>query len=367
MVQHGWLTVYQMNQLLAGHGLELVVGPYQVQDWLGQGGQSTVYLARHARTGVVVALKVIRGELVANAETSRQFMQEMEAMASLHHPNVVQFFDADRFRETCYCALEYVAGTDLGKYVRLIGPLPAFEACDYVRQTALGLQHAHERNLIHRDIKPVNLFLTTPEGGTTPGQGASLVKILDWGLASLSRRRATTLPNGDTPSTTKAILGTADYLSPEQALNPDGVDIRSDIYSLGCTFYFLLTSQPPFADGTVMQKILKHQGEEPRPVDTLRPDLPLGLASIVRRMLAKRPEDRFQTPDAAAVALTPYCHADRFLLPRLNREIRQRLGLEADSFAGRTAVPNGGGDSPSSTFGPRARAGDDTAADGTRS
>lgn len=317
MLQRGWLNVYQINQLLAGRGLELVIGPYHVLDRLGAGGQSTVYKARHVESGLVVALKVIKAELLDNPEAAAQFLQEMEAMATLDHPNVVQFYDADKVGETYYCALEYVEGTDLGKYVRLTGPLPVQEACDYIRQTALGLQHAHERNLIHRDIKPVNLFLTgEAEPGTALPRVGKVIKILDWGLASLRPPKGHLLCADGQANSTKVVIGTADYLSPEQAMNPDKVDIRGDIYSLGCTFYYLLTGQPPFPTGTLMQKILQHQKDEPTPVESIRSDLPFGLAGVLKRMMAKKPESRYQTPAAVALALKPYCKADSVFLCR---------------------------------------------------
>ncbi len=335
MLKQGWLTDYQMDQLLLGKGHQLVIGPYQVLDQLGKGGQSTVYKAKHAKSGWVVALKVIRAELLASSGAAQQFMQEMEAMAALNHPNIVNFFDADKIDDTYYCALEYVEGMDLGKYVHINEPLSPAEASDYIRQTALGLQHAYERNLIHRDIKPVNLILTTGsddelnhQNGSTPKK--RLVKILDWGLASLRPPKSSGEEN-NLPQQCKAVIGTADYFSPEQALNPDNVDIRGDIYSLGCTFYYLLTGHPPFPDGSLMQKILCHQKREPVPVDEIRPDLPMGLATIIKRMMAKKPEDRYRTPGAVAMALKPFSQADRFLLPRLNRETRHRLGLESDS------------------------------------
>ncbi len=362
MMQRGWLTVYQSNQLLAGRGLDLVVGNYHILDRLGQGGQSTVFKARHTDTGSIVALKVIRSELLVTPEASEQFVHEMQAMFTLEHPNVVQCYDVGEFADTFYCALEYVEGTDLGKYVRLAGALPTVEACDYVRQAALGLQHAHERNLIHRDIKPVNLYLTGKAIQPTKAQATnsslrvgSTVKILDWGLASLRPPKSDS-ECGASQSGSKALIGTADYLSPEQAMNPDGVDIRGDIYSLGCTFYYLLTGDPPFPNGTAMKKILRHQKEEPVPIDEIRPDLPLGLAPIIRRMMSKKPEDRYQTPAAVAMALKPFCRADRFLLPRLNREARQRLGLDEDSslvntpFTGHFREES----SSSSTFSPHA-------------
>ncbi len=275
LVQRDWLTVYQMNQLLAGHGSELILGPYVILDRLGQGGQSLVFKAKHRNEGWIVALKVIRTELLDSSEARQQFLQEMEAMAQLDHPNVVQFWDAGEAGSTFFCAMEYVEGTDLGKLVRLEGMLSPTRACDYIRQTALGLQHAHERTLIHRDIKPVNLILTAPPAppvdkftaltAPPPPPPPSIIKILDWGLACLRPpSESKTGPSEGTP--TRAIIGTADYLSPEQARNADLADIRADIYSLGCTFYFLLTGQPPFPGGSLMQKLIQHQQAEPPPV-----------------------------------------------------------------------------------------------------
>jgi serine/threonine protein kinase len=192
VLQRGWLNVYQINQVLVGRGRELVIGPYHVVDLLGQGGQSTVYKARHAADEFLVALKVIRQDLVGHPDAARQFLREMEAMARLNHPNIIQFLDADQTGGTFYCAMELAEGTDLNKHVRLNGPLPFAEACDYIGQAALGLQHAHEKSLIHRDIKPGNLFLCNDQGD------GPVIKILDWGLAGLrpppqycGRRRST--------------------------------------------------------------------------------------------------------------------------------------------------------------------------------
>ena len=317
MVQRGWLTVFQINQILAGRGSELVIGPYHVLDRLGQGGLSSVYKARHSVHCWEVALKLIQPEVIANAEGRRQFLGEMEAMARLEHPNIVQFCDADEVGDTFYYAMEYVEGTDLGKYVRLMGLLPAAEACDYIRQTALGLQHAHERNLVHRDIKPVNLFLTHfvlparatsgrsgPHRAKSPAKKTALIKILDWGLVSLRSPRG--IAGEKMVDLAKGVIGTADYVSPEQARNAATVDIRGDIYSLGCTFYYLLTGQAPFPDGSLMQKLMKHQNAEPEALESFRDDVPPEVSLIVKRMMAKQPERRFQTPAGVALALLPY-------------------------------------------------------------
>jgi len=337
MLQRGWLTVYQINQLMAGHAHDLVFGPYHVLDRLGQGGQSMVFKARHTKFQWLVALKVIRVELLANVDTKHQFLQEMEAMAGLNHENIVQFCDADQAGETYYCAMEYVEGTDLGKVVGLSGPLPAAQASDYVRQAALGLQHAHEHNLVHRDIKPVNLYLTGASAGDQVGE--SLIKILDWGLASL-RPPGTTLADAAKQDATKGVLGTADYLSPEQAQNAQTVDIRGDIYSLGCTFYFLLAGRPPFPGGSLMNKLLRHQQEEPTSLDVLRPDVPAALAAIVRRMMGKRPEDRYQTPAAVALALTPFCHMAAAAVALPGSPVRLRIPAAHQRRHEDTPMPN---------------------------
>src|SRR5262249_2223923 len=179
------------------------------------------------------------------------------------------------------------------------GPLPVAQACDCIRQAALGLQHAHERGLVHRDIKPSNLLVTRAD------EGAALVKILDMGLARLQGPE-----EGDTGLTRdEQIVGTPDYLAPEQAMNSRGVDGRADLYSLGCTFYFLLTRGVPFPGKSVTEVLLRHQMEGAVPVEHLRPDVPTGVGMIVRRLMAKRPEDRYQQPREVAEALEPFCRA----------------------------------------------------------
>jgi serine/threonine protein kinase len=313
LVQRGWLTVYQINQLFAGRGKELVVGAYRVVDRLGQGGLSNVYKARHVELDHVVALKVIRPEVLANPEGRRQFLQEVDAMTRLDHPNIVQFCDADHHDDTCYFAMEYIDGIDLGKHVKLSGPLSVRRASEYIRQAATGLQHAHERNLVHRDIKPGNLFVSVARRSSSAhkGRGAAAryahhrITILDWGLAALrSSRTIDEVPAID--DLAKGLMGTADYLSPEQARNASAVDIRGDIYSLGCSLYYLLTGQPPFPSGTLMQKILQHQEAQPKPIESFRGDVPAGFSAVLDRLLAKNAEERYQTPAAAALALLPF-------------------------------------------------------------
>jgi serine/threonine-protein kinase len=309
LIQRGWLTLYQANELLAGNGAGLVVGPYHVLQWLGTGGLSQVYKARHRDYDLTVALKVLRPEVIGDEQGRAQFMQEMEAMARFDHPNIVQFCDVDQAGDTFYFAMEFVEGVDLGKQVALSGPLPVACACEYVRQAALGLQHAHERNIVHRDVKPVNLFLThapvLDAGRSKPRKTIPtrpVIKIIDWGLALERGPQA----SASAPAARNGLVGTADYLAPEQARDPAGADVRSDIYSLGCTFYFLLTGQPPFPHGNLAEKLMQHQSVRPRRLEDFRQDVPEEVDTVLRRMLAKWPQARFQTPAALASALKPF-------------------------------------------------------------
>jgi hypothetical protein len=216
----------------------------------------------------------------------------VRAAAQLDNPNVVRALDADRVGETHFFVMEYALGTDLAKLVQQQGPLPVAQACDYIRQAALGLQHAFEKGLVHRDIKPHNLLVTT--------QG--VVKVLDLGLARLTHVEEDGA-SGSGLTDEGVVMGTADYMAPEQALDPHGADIRADLYSLGCTLYFLLTGQVPFPEGNLTQKIARHQMVDPPPVERLRPEVPPAVSAVVRRLLAKRPEDRYQTPAELAEVL----------------------------------------------------------------
>jgi serine/threonine protein kinase len=293
LIRRGWLTPLQANHLLRGRGAELLLGSYVLLDRLGEGGMGAVFKARNWKLGRVVAVKLIRKERLNNPDAVRRFQREVRAAAALNHPNIVLAYDADEIGGTHLLVMEHVEGaTDLSRLVKQNGPLPVEQACEYVRQAALGLQHAFERGLVHRDVKPANLLLAG---------GGKVVKVLDMGLARLD-------PSGnDEESSTMtqqgAVMGTPDYIAPEQALESHTVDIRADLYSLGCTLYVLLTGRVPFPGGTLIQKINKHQFEEPRPIEAFRPDVPPGVASVVGKLMAKRPEDRFQTPAEAAAAL----------------------------------------------------------------
>lgn len=307
--RRGWLTAYQVRQLCEDEGQALVLGQYILLDVLGQGGMGQVFKARHRIMKRVVALKVILTSQLVSPAAIHRFHREIQAVAQLSHPNVVIAHDADQVDDTHFFVMEYVEGVDLAKLVKQQGPLPLPLACDYIRQAALGLQHAHERGLVHRDIKPSNLLVTTvgaPEG--SPG----VVKILDLGLARLRQSGA---EGSDEPCLTKtgAVMGTPDYMAPEQARDSRSVDIRADLYSLGCTLYYLLTGQAVFPGDTVQEKFYKHWFEEPPSLD--QANVPADVAALVRRLLAKRPEDRCQTPAELAAALTPFCPSSATSIP----------------------------------------------------
>ena len=295
LVRRGWLTQFQVGRIRQGRGGELALGNYVLLDQLGEGGMGQVYKARHRRMGRVVALKVIARKQLADSESVRRFQREIEAAAQLEHPNVVRAYDADQAGDVHFFVMEFVDGIDLGKLVRQRGPLLIEEACTYIRQAAHGLQHAHERGLVHRDIKPSNLLLSTREG---------VVKLLDLGLARWER----TVEGGSEPPTLTrdgAMMGTPDFIAPEQARDAHSADIRSDLYSLGCTFYYLLSGKVPFPGGSLAQKIYKQQFGAPVPLTGVRPDVPSAVASVVYRLMAKEPSDRYQTPAEVISDLPP--------------------------------------------------------------
>jgi serine/threonine protein kinase len=296
---------------------------YQLLGEIGSGGMGTVYLARDIVLHRTVALKFISFGMVSEHALAR-FFQEAQAVAQLAHPNIVTLFGihpGDHSKDAPFIEMEYIDGTDLLKLVQKSGPLDVWQAREYIRMAALGLQHAHERGLVHRDIKPSNLILTS---------SGSVVKILDFGLVRLLRP----LGDGDAQSRRSAVddqavgtvpfdvpgrvtdlegvpIGTALYMAPEQVVSPN-VDIRADIYSLGCTFYYLLAGLPPFAaepDDTVQKLLDAHLTKEPAPIETHRPEIPRGLGAVLKRMLAKNPEERYQNPTELIRAL------DRLLQP----------------------------------------------------
>jgi predicted Ser/Thr protein kinase len=265
---------------------------YRLIEVLGSGGMGCVYRAEHRLMERPVALKVISRELTRDPAAVERFRREVKTAARLSHPNIVTAHDAEQANDLHFLVMEYVEGVSLDRLVEQRGRLPVAQACEYVRQAALGLQHAHERGMVHRDIKPQNLMLT-PQGQ---------VKVLDFGLARFVSDSQPTGPLTKLGS----IMGTPDYISPEQANDSRTADIRGDIYSLGCTLYYLLTARVPFPDGSLLQKLMAHVEKQPQPITELRGDLPDGLVSVLNRMMAKDPARRYQSPGEAAQALLPF-------------------------------------------------------------
>lgn len=268
----------------------LSLGQYRLLDELGRGGMGRVYKALHTIMGRVVAIKVVSPELVSDPVAVEWFRREVRASTQLNHPNIVMAYDANEAEGVHFLVMEYVHGVTLDAMVKEQGPLPISRACALIRQAALGLQHAHDKGTVHRDIKPSNLLIPLQEGDQS---SEVLVKILDFGLARLHGQS-----KGDTIALRgqAGVLGTPDYIAPEQSRDIHSADIRSDLYSLGCVFYFALAGRVPFPSDNAMEKLIKHLLEEPEPLEKVRPDLPPALAAIVRRLMAKDPTDRYQTP-----------------------------------------------------------------------
>jgi serine/threonine protein kinase/WD40 repeat protein len=309
---------------------------YRVLEVIGSGGMGAVFKAEHRLMERLVALKVINRSLAGKPESIDRFRREVKAAARLAHPHIVKAYDADRAGDTHFLVMEYVEGTNLAQVLKGSRKLPIDVACEYARQVALGLAHAHQRGMAHRDIKPANLMLTR----------AGQVKILDFGLARLASESdpsdrgiggqgagvrsqgsgdrsqgsgeekaascltpdscPLTSSTGDSLTSAGSMIGTADYMAPEQARDARQADIRADIYSLGCTLYHFLAGQPPFPSGEFADKVAAHRRLSPRPLVELRPDIPGRLSRVVERMLAKDPTRRYQTPDEVARALAAF-------------------------------------------------------------
>jgi serine/threonine protein kinase len=296
MVDSGLLTVFQAKQILAGkwRGFRLG-GKYKLLESIGRGGMGEVFLCEHVFMNRHVAIKVLPKDKLSDPSSVERFYREARAAAKLDHPNIVRAFDIDRDGETHFIVMEYLDASSLQDIVSRHGPLDLPRAANYIRQVALGLQHAHEAGLVHRDIKPGNLLVDR----------VGTVKILDLGLARILEARKDNLTEKYDDGGT---LGTADYLAPEQALGGKvPLTIRADIYSLGATYFFLLTGRAPFQDGTLTQKLLWHQIRKIQSVADFRTDVPPEIAGIIEKMLAKAPEERYETPQAVADALAPWC------------------------------------------------------------
>ena len=268
---------------------------YEVLNELGQGGMGTVYLAKNRMMDRLEVLKVINKALLDRPAALERFQQEIRSAAKLSHPNIVAAYSVLRPSDVLVFAMEHVRGQDLSLVVKQRGALPVANAAFYIHQAALGLQHAHEKGMVHRDIKPSNLMLAI-EGEK------HVVKILDFGLAKAGSEKGA--ERGLTR--TGQMLGTPDYVAPEQTLDAHRADIRADIYSLGCTLYFLLSGRPPFPETSLYEILEAHHKRDPKPLNLVRPDVPVELATVIAKMMAKEPSKRYQTPNAVAGALVPF-------------------------------------------------------------
>ncbi len=333
LIQKELLSRWQAAQLLAGR-TAFLWGKYRLVDLLGRGGMGSVFLAWHTIMNRAVALKIISKELGKDAAALERFFTEARAVAALDHPNIVHAYDVANEGDRYYLVMEYVEGRDLQRIVEEKGPLDFALAVDYMRQAAEGLAHAHSRDMIHCDIKPANLLVSQ--------QG--VVKILDMGMARAVGVKARAA-DGSAPED-QAILGSVDYMAPEQAEGIDKLDRRSDIYSLGCTFYFTLTGRPPFPEGTLAERILKHQKEDPRDIAEYRPNTPPELVHLCRKMMAKDPNDRFQTADEVAKALSEWRPVPTKILRATPLEEAEAEAELVDDETPADAPPSGGKRTP---------------------
>ncbi len=319
LVAGGLLTPFQLSAVTEGREDSLRLGNYDLLDHLGAGAMGTVFKARHRRMKRVVALKVLAASLSKNEDFVRRFQREVETVARLGHPNIVMAYDADEAEIGHFLVMEYVSGRDLAASVERDGPFSLAKAIDSIIQVARGLGYAHSQEIIHRDIKPHNL-LRDEQGN---------VKVIDLGLARLAHGHQGAAPGADM-TMTGTMMGTASYMPPEQAVDASKIDHRADIYSLGCTLYFLLTGKPPYIAPTIMSILLKHRDEEIPKLSAVRPDSPAQLDDLIIRMLAKRPENRIQ--QMAEVTSE---------LESIARMLALAPAVEANSVAAKSAPPVG--------------------------
>ena len=292
LIQNGVLTNFQAENILQGKWKRFTIGKYKILERLGSGGFAQVYLCEHMLMRRRVAVKVLPVAKTKGSSALERFYREARALEKLDHPNIVHFYDLDQDGDLHFIVLEYVDGNNLQEIVKISGALSVERACNYVAQASLALEHASENGMVHRDIKPGNILVDR----------AGVVKLLDLGLALRHEGENSQLTKIHDDGT----LGTADYISPEQVMDSHDVDIRTDIYSLGATFYFLLTGRPPFDGLQVADKLMAHQKKQPRPITDFRGDVPAGVVAIVSKMMAKSADQRYAAPADVADALEPF-------------------------------------------------------------
>lgn len=330
LVKEGTLTQWQSDQLFVGRK-KFVLGEYRLLDLAGRGGMGAVFKAEHIRLGRVVALKTLAPELVNRPAQVARFQNEIQAASALESPHVVRALDAAQIGKTYVLVMEFVEGESLSRLAKSRGRLPIGEACEYIRQAALGLQHAHEKGMVHRDIKPGNLILTwRPDG-------SPLVKVFDLGLARFVSERV----DRSEMTRTGQVMGTPDYMSPEQGWDTRTVDIRGDVYSLGCSAFRLLTGRVPFRGDNPLQTLMVRCSTDAPPIGRFLPEVSEPLEALIAKMLARDPAERFQTPGELAKALAPFCE----VVPREEFVRRAKKPLKPVALpAGVTAGPEGDSD-----------------------
>lgn len=293
-VEEGLLTTFQSRQIRFGRYKKFILnGKYKILELIGTGGMGAVYLCEHIFMRRLVAVKILPADKYDDPSNLERFIREARAVAALNHPNIVRAYDIDKADGMHFLVMEYVDGSSLQEIVARFGPLDPVRSAHCIAQAAVGLQHAFEQGLVHRDIKPGNMLIDR----------MGVVKLLDLGLARFSENERNDKLTERFDE--KCVLGTADYLAPEQAIH-NSVDIRADIYGLGGTLYFLLTGRSPAPVGNVAQKLLFHQKHDPVPVTEFRKDVPQGILTVLATMLKKNPDHRFQTPLDVATALAEW-------------------------------------------------------------
>jgi phosphate ABC transporter phosphate-binding protein len=323
LVDAGKLSSYQAKALLEGRLADLRIGSYEVLDVLGKGGMGTVYKARHRTMKRMTAIKVMAPEVASQSAFAQRFQRETETLAQLSHVNIVMAFDAGQSPAGPFLAMEFIQGRDLASEVKATGPLSLADALDCVLQAARGLEYAHDQGLVHRDIKPANLMRDV----------RGVVKVADLGLARIISSQAVQGEGALTQA--GSVLGTVDYMAPEQALDSTTIDRRADIYSLGCTLYFLLTGRPMYSGSSLMSLLLQHRDAPPPSLRHARPDVPDSVDALFQRMVAKDPNDRFASMTEVAAAL---------------EEARQSLGAAGLTAPGPRPAPWSGTSSSESTM-----------------
>jgi serine/threonine-protein kinase len=317
LVREKVLTEYQTKRFLSNKSHGLTVGRYVILDRLGSGSMGRVYKAHHVMMDRYVALKIIAPEIVSNEKVVARFQREMRLVGRLDHPNVIRAFDADQLSDrVLYIVMEYAKGKSLGQKL-LEGLIPPLDMADFAAQASLGLAHAHAQGVVHRDVKPSNLLLTVEKQ----------IKVLDLGLGVLMEA-----DNSSTFATADGIaVGTVDYMSPEQACGRD-VDGRSDLFSLGCAMYHLMSGKLPFPGDSPIERMGKRIAGRAVPITEVRPDVPQSLVRALDKMLALKPQDRFQTAAEAAEALQSVTR------PR-SRSSSSRVSRQSTSRANSTPAP----------------------------